>query len=44
MAAPAKILDLVESLDRNLRAYKQGPYNEAQVRSEFIDALFKALG
>jgi hypothetical protein len=30
MAAPAKILDLVERFDRNVRAYKQGPYNEAQ--------------
>jgi predicted type IV restriction endonuclease len=44
MAAPAKILELVERFDRNLRAYKQGPYNEAQARIEFIDPFFKALG
>jgi hypothetical protein len=44
MAAPAKILELVERFDRNLRAYKQGPYDEAQARVEFIDPFFKALG
>jgi type I restriction-modification system DNA methylase subunit len=44
MPAPTKILELVELFERNLRAYKQGPYNEAQARSEFIDPFFKALG
>jgi hypothetical protein len=36
--------DLVERFDRNLRAYKQGHYNEAQARIEFIAPFFKALG
>jgi len=44
MAAPAKTLDLVERLDRNLRAHKQGPYKEAQARIEFIGPFAKALG
>lgn len=44
MPAPAKILDLVERFDRNLHAYKHGPYNEAQARIEFVDPFFKALG
>jgi predicted nucleotidyltransferase len=44
MPAPGKILELVERFDRNLQAYRQGSYNEAQVRVEFIDPFFKALG
>ncbi len=44
MTAPAKILELVERFDRNIDAYKQGKYNEAQVRKEFIDPFFKELG
>lgn len=35
MAVPAKILELVERFDRNRDAYKQGKYNEAQIRREF---------
>jgi hypothetical protein len=30
MPAPTKILELVDLFERNLRAYKVGPYNEAQ--------------
>ncbi|MFQ5341258.1 MAG: type I restriction endonuclease, partial [Anaerolineae bacterium] len=44
MTAPTKVLELVERFDRNLEAYKQGHYKEAQVRQEFIDPFFKALG
>ncbi len=44
MTVPAKVLELVERFDRNLDAYKQGKYNETQVRREFIDPFFKALG
>ncbi|MBU0568444.1 N-6 DNA methylase [bacterium] len=44
MAAPDKVLELVERFDRNLEAYKQGKYNETQVRREFIDPLFSELG
>ncbi|MFQ6116523.1 MAG: type I restriction endonuclease, partial [bacterium] len=44
MTAPSKIHELVERFDRNLEAYKQGKYNETQVRIEFIDPFFKALG
>ena len=32
MGAPAKMLQLVEQFERNLPAYKQGRYNETQVR------------
>jgi predicted type IV restriction endonuclease len=44
MPAPQIILDLIERFERNLDAYKAGSYNETQVRHEFIDPFFEALG
>ena len=44
MPAPAVISDLVERFDQQGDAYKSGQYNEAQLRKEFIDPMFKALG
>lgn len=44
MAAPQLIHDLVERFERNYEAYKSGSYNETQVRREFIDPFFEALG
>jgi hypothetical protein len=44
MHAPQKIHELIERFDRNLDAYTQDRYNETQVRREFIDPFFKALG
>jgi len=44
MTAPAKVYELVERFERNLEAYKQGKYNETQVRLEFINPLFEELG
>lgn len=44
MPAPAIIHELVERFERNLAAYKSGSYNETQVRREFIDPFFEALG
>jgi len=44
MPAPQIILDLVERFERNRDAYKSGAYNETQVRREFIDPFFEALG
>ncbi len=41
---PREIRDLVERFQRNREAYKNPKYNETQVRREFIDPLFKALG
>src|SRR5437899_674620 len=41
---PRPVLDLVERFDRNRDSYKSGNYNEAQVRREFLDPFFKALG
>ena len=42
--APQIIYDLVERFERNFEAYKSGSYNETQVRREFIDPFFEALG
>jgi predicted type IV restriction endonuclease len=44
MPAPQIILDLIERFERNSDAYKSGAYNETQVRREFIDPFFEALG
>ncbi len=44
MTAPRIIVDLVERFDRNREAYRAGHYNETQLRREFIDPFFKALG
>lgn len=44
MPAPQAVLTLVENFERNLDAYRNGQYNETQVRRDFIDPLFKALG
>jgi len=41
---PRQIVDLVERFDRNREQYLSAAYNEAQVRREFIEPLFKALG
>ena len=44
MSVPTKIVELVERFEHNLEAYKQGRYNETQVRLEFINPLFEELG
>ena len=42
--AKQKIEELVERFRRNLDVYKKSAYNETQVRREFIDPFFEALG
>lgn len=44
MSAPPEIADLVQRFNEQGDAYKSGQYNEAQLRQEFIDPMFKALG
>lgn len=41
---PKQPEDLIERFDRNLEAYSNQAYNETQVRREFIDPFFEALG
>ncbi len=44
MPAPQDVSDLIERFRRNLPDYQSGRYNETQVRLEFIDPFFEALG
>lgn len=44
MSAPKIIHELIERFERNIESYKTGSYNEAQVRQEFINPFFEALG
>ncbi len=44
MSPPAVVAELVARFERNLDAYRSGQYNETQVRREFLDPFFKALG
>ncbi len=44
MPAPDAIRRLVENFDRNRDTYMSGSYNETQVRVDFIDPMFAALG
>jgi len=43
-SCPDTVLELVERFALHRDAYQQPTYNETQVRREFIDPLFKALG
>ncbi|MBN1455991.1 MAG: N-6 DNA methylase [Methanomicrobia archaeon] len=40
----AKVKELVERFRANIDVYKRSTYNETQVRREFIDPFFEALG
>jgi type I restriction-modification system DNA methylase subunit len=41
---PQPILDLVEHFDRNISELRSSAYNETEVRREFLDPFFEALG
>ena len=43
-AAPPEIVKLVERFDLHRDDYRSGRYNEAQLRQEFLDPFFAALG
>jgi predicted type IV restriction endonuclease len=44
MTAPKEILQLVERFGEQREAYLNPHYNEAQLRQEFLNPFFKALG
>ena len=44
MSPPKEVLELVEHFERNLEQYRSPQYKEAEVRREFIDPFFEALG
>ena len=41
---PTRVCELVKTFDQHIEAYRSSQYNEAQVRREFIDPFFEALG
>lgn len=41
---PQTVVDLVEAFERNEQSYRSPQYKEAEVRREFIDPFFEALG
>src|SRR5438552_14277922 len=44
MGLPTEIRELAERFERNKDAYRSPQYNETQLRREFLDPFFKALG
>lgn len=44
MPVPREIQELIARFEQQLDAYRSGRYNETQVRREFLDPFFKALG
>src|SRR5437899_7063821 len=44
MGVPTEIRELTERFERNKEAYPSPQYNETQLRREFLDPFFKALG
>jgi len=44
MGVPTEIRELTERFERNKDAYRSPQYNETQLRREFLDPFFKALG
>ena len=41
---PPEVLTLVEHFERNCDDYRSGQYNEAQLRQQFLNPMFEALG
>ena len=44
MTAPKEVITLVDRFEFNREAYKSSRYNETQLRREFLDPFFEALG
>jgi len=44
MPVPEIIVELVQRFDQHRAAYRSGEYNETQLRREFLDPFFEALG
>ena len=44
MSAPENIGQLVERFEQHRDAYRSGRYDETQLRREFLDPFFEALG
>jgi len=43
-SVPFRVVELVETFDRNAKAVHSQQYNETQLRREFIDPFFEEFG
>ena len=43
-SVPSRVVELIETFDRDFEAYHSQQYNETQLRREFIDSFFEELG
>ena len=43
-SAPKEVIELIEQFERNIESFKGQGYSEAQVRQQFINPFFEALG
>jgi len=43
-SVPYRVVELIETFDRNAKAIHSQQYNETQLRREFIDPFFEELG
>src|SRR5512145_491362 len=41
---PSRVVELVETFEQQIEAYRSQQYNETQLRREFIDPFFEELG
>ena len=44
MTPPAEVVGLVERFEEQHEDYRSGRYNEAQLRQDFLNPFFQALG
>jgi type I restriction-modification system DNA methylase subunit len=44
LSAPPEIAELVQKFDRRLNEYRSSCYNEEELRTEFVNPFFEALG
>jgi len=44
LSAPREIVELVESFGRRINEYRSSQYNETELRDEFVNPFFAALG
>ena len=44
MSAPAEIVELVERFSSRINEYRSSQYNETELRGEFVNPFFAALG
>jgi len=43
-SVPSRVVELIETFDRNARELHSQQYNETQLRRKFIDTFFEELG